>query len=158
MMNPFFHLTFRPNIRLVSSVREFTVNFYRRMLADREVSSRLALATHELLENAVSYAADDETTVRVEMLDGQLTIRTWNRSNEDNTASLRNVIDEMNATTDPNRFYLALMERTALSPEGSGLGLARVRAEADMTITYKIENNEVCIEAKMPIRSGAVAA
>ena len=50
---PYFHLVFRPNIKLVSTVRRFTGEFYRRVLVDQELASRLALATHEMLENAM---------------------------------------------------------------------------------------------------------
>ena len=52
---PYFHLVFRPNIKLVSTVRRFTGEFYRRVLVDQDLASRLALATHEMLENAVTY-------------------------------------------------------------------------------------------------------
>jgi hypothetical protein len=155
MAAPYFQLSFRPNIRLVSTVREFTVQFYRRLLSDSELSSRLSVATHELLENAVSYALDDETTVRIEIADDQLVIKTWNRTSLESAAIVRSLIDEMNAS-DPNEFYQKLMAKTALSPDGSGLGLARIRAEAEMQLSYQIESDRVCIRASAPV-GGAIA-
>ncbi len=155
MAAPYFQLSFRPNIRLVSTVREFTVQFYRRLLSDSELSSRVSVATHELLENAVSYALDDETTVRIEIADDQLVIKTWNRTSLESGAIVRSLIDEMNAS-DPNEFYQKLMAKTALSPDGSGLGLARIRAEAEMQLSYQIDSDRVCIRASAPV-AGAIA-
>ena len=154
---PFFHLSFRPNLRLVSAVREFTAGFYQRILADPDLSSRIALATHELLENAVSYSVDDETTVRVELEADQLVIKTWNRGSYESVATVRALIDEINEIEDPDRFYQHLMAQTALRPEGSGLGLARIRAEAEMQLSYEIDRDVVCIRATTPVR-GRVAA
>ena len=154
---PYFHLSFRPNLKLVSSVREFTVAFYQRVLADPDLSSRIALATHELLENAVSYAVDDETTVRVEIEGDQLVIKTWNRSSYESAATVRALIDEINEFADPDQFYLHLMTKTAHKPEGSGLGLARIRAEAEMQLSYEIERDRVCIRATTPVY-GRIAA
>jgi hypothetical protein len=145
----YFHLTFRPNLKHVSTVREFVVQFYRRSLVDNEMSSRLAIATHELLENAVNYAADDETSLRVEIAQDQLIIKTWNRSDEGRLARLCALIDEMNAN-DPDHFYQTVMERTAFA-EGSGLGLARIRAEAEMQVAYQIEHGSVCVRATAAI-------
>jgi len=149
---PYFHVSFRPNFKLVSTVRRFTEEFYQRMLDDQEVSEKVALATHELLENAISYAIDDETGVRVELDDDQVIVKTWNRSTPERLASLRAVIDEMNQATDPDAYYQQLMQKTAYRTDGSGLGLARIRAEAEMAIRYEITTDRVCIEARATVK------
>ncbi|HEY4239648.1 MAG TPA: ATP-binding protein [Kofleriaceae bacterium] len=147
--NPaYFHVAFRPNLRLVSTVRRFTDEFYRRVLVDQEVSSRLALATHELLENAVAYAVDGETGVRIDLADDNLTIKTWNRTSADRVESVRAAIDEMNRAPDADEYYQLMLLKTAKRTDGSGLGLARIRAEADMSVSYEIEDDRVCIVAK----------
>ena len=151
---PYFHLVFRPNIKLVSTVRRFTGDFYRRVLVDQELSSRLALATHELLENAVAYSADAETAIRIEIEGETLTVRTWNRTTHDRLDEVRSHIDEINAAKDPEQFYQQLLVRSAKRTEGSGLGLARVSAEADMKIAYEIERDKVCIRATTAIVGG----
>src|ERR1700759_5349664 len=53
-----FELNFRPNVELISLVRRFVSEFYDRVLTDRDAVARLALATHELLENAVKDSID----------------------------------------------------------------------------------------------------
>ena len=151
---PYFHLSFRPNIKLVSTVRRFTAEFYKRVLADQELSSRLALATHELLENAVAYALDGETAVRIELDDETLWIKTWNRTTPERITALRGLIDEMNSKADPDEFYQSQLQNTAKRTDGSGLGLGRIRSEAEMNVSYEIENDRVCIVASTAIVGG----
>jgi hypothetical protein len=107
----------------------------------------VALATHELLENAVAYAVDGETGVRIEVVEDLLVIKTWNRATPDRVETLRAAIDQMNQEKDADKYYQTMLEKTAYRTDGSGLGLARIRAEADMRISYAIESDKVCIEA-----------
>src|SRR5690606_31320208 len=140
---------FRPNIKLISTVRRFVNEFYMRLLVGQEVSSRLALATHELLENAVAYAADGETEVRIEVRGKELLVRTWNRAEPGHLEALKGLIDEMNQATDADEYYQKRLAISARRSEGSGLGLARIRAEAEMQVAYEIEKDRVCILARM---------
>jgi anti-sigma regulatory factor (Ser/Thr protein kinase) len=151
---PYFHLVFRPNIKLVSTVRRFTGEFYRRVLVDQELASRLALATHELLENAVAYAHDDETAIRIEVEGDLLSVRTWNRATPERLTSIRNAIDRVMSAADPDLYYQEQMSVAAKRNEGSGLGLARVRHEAEMNLTYEIDNDRACIRAVAKIIGG----
>jgi len=149
---PYFHVSFRPNFRLVSTVRKFTEEFYDRMLGDRDASERLALATHELLENAIAYASDDETEVRVELTEDVLIVKTWNHATPERLANLKTMIDEVNGAPDPNAYYQQLMNKTAYRKDGSGLGLARIRAEADMSISYEVTTDRVCVAASTTVK------
>ena len=151
---PYFHLVFRPNIKLVSTVRRFTGEFYRRVLVDQELASRLALATHELLENAVAYAHDDETAIRIEVDGDLLSVRTWNRATPERLTAIRSSIDRVMAAPDPDAFYQEQMSVAAKRNDGSGLGLARVRNEAEMTISYDIDKDKACIRAVTKIVGG----
>ncbi len=151
---PYFHLTFRPNVSLVSTVRRFIGEFYRRILVDQELAPRLALATHELLENAVAYAIDGETEVEIELVGDQLTVKTWNRTLPERVAIVRSMIDAMNAESDADAHYQKLLIRTSKEPVGSGLGLARVRAECDMRVRYEIQDDRVCILATTNVTGG----
>ena len=152
MEHPFFHVSFRPNVKLVSTVRRFTAEFYERVLVDQEVSEKVALATHELLENAVAYALDGETGVRIEVVEDLLTIKTWNRTSPERLEAVKAAVDQMNQESDPDKYYQGMLEKTAYRTDGSGLGLARIRAEADMTVKCVIESDRVCIEASTSLR------
>lgn len=147
-----FELIFRPNLELVSIVRRFVSDFYARMLNDPDAVSRVALATHELLENAVKYSTDGGTSLSITVDHGEseslISIRMTNRASKENVDMLRGIFEEMTAESDPFAQYQTAMARSAKRKEGSGLGLVRVRAEGEMTMSYTINDDCVCILAQ----------
>lgn len=149
---PCFTLSFRPNTALVSSVRRFVADIWESWLTP-ELTSQVALASHELLENAVQYSSDGETEVHIEieMLgNGQtVCIRTRNAASPENLDVLRAAFAELEAATDPDAYYQAMMRRTAKRTDGSGLGLARIRAETGLSMSLDIADNQVSISARI---------
>src|SRR6476659_8158273 len=94
---PFVDLSFSPNIGLVSMVRQFASDFYTEQLGPGDAVSRIALATHEILENAVKYSLDGMTRVRIEYrpgAPGTVQIRTWNRPRPEHLEVLRKNMNE----------------------------------------------------------------
>jgi hypothetical protein len=153
MKHPFFQVSFRPNVKLISTVRKFTEEFYQRLLDDRVTSEKVALATHELLENAVAYASDGDTSIRVEMGDDELTIKTWNRTSPERQTALVALIHELNQVTDPDAHYQRAMDRTAYRTDGSGLGLVRIMAEAEMTLGVEVLQDGISVSASTKINA-----
>jgi hypothetical protein len=157
----YFELSFSPNVRLVGTVRRFVSEFYAQVLADADVTSRLAVATHELLENAVRYSVDGNTTIRVgvkrDATATRVTIGTSNRARPANTATVQRALDELAAAPEPRSHYQVLMRRNMKRTDGSGLGLGRVRAESGMTISCRIENDIVHVRAEAQFELGKTA-
>jgi anti-sigma regulatory factor (Ser/Thr protein kinase) len=92
----YFEIHFAPNVQLVSVVQRFAAEFYQRFSSDPDVTSRVALATLELLENAVKYSKDGRTTIRIEIEDTKAkTVRIVlrNRAENANIAAIRDVLD-----------------------------------------------------------------
>lgn len=147
-----FELAFRPNVQLINVVRRFVTDFYDEVIGDPDAVSRLALATHELLENAVRYSTDGETRIRIGIEPAQdgafLTIRMQNTAETTHRATLGVLFEEMKAADDPMDHYCLVMRRNAKRQDGSGLGLARIRAEAEMTLDYEVEGELVTIIAR----------
>jgi anti-sigma regulatory factor (Ser/Thr protein kinase) len=146
-----FELSFSPNVALVSTVRRFVSEFYVQLLLDSEATSQLAVATHELLDNAVQYSCDGNTSIRIGMTVQGSSVRidicTKNRATPENIAAARRSLDELTKAEDAGAHFQKLMRETATRPDGSGLGLARVRTEADMELSYDVTDDEFQLRA-----------
>jgi hypothetical protein len=145
-------VSLRPTTELIAAVREFAQELTAEVLGDREIGSRVALAVHELLENAVKYSTDGEAVVSVAIAerDGRplASVTVTNRIGAERVAALREALDELSAAADPQAFYRDVMLRGALRASGSGLGLARIRAEADMSVRGEIQGDAVSVVAE----------
>ena len=147
----YFELNFSPNARLVPSVRRFVSEFYSHVLASPDFTSQLAVATHELLDNAVRYSLDGNTSIRIGIKrlprSTRVTIDTRNRAPAMSIDAMRTVLDELASAADPDAHYQVLMRRSAKRVDGSGLGLGRVRAESGMALSYEVEEDSVHVRA-----------
>ncbi len=148
-------LEFKPNLELIAVVRRFVSDFYDQLLRDPDAVSRVALTTHELLENAVRHAEGGETTLNIAIERGaqthMLTIRMTNRASIGKRESLAAVFADMQSASDPFEHYCSVMRKNARRTDGSGLGLARIRAEADMVLQYDVNGDTVVITATTPV-------
>lgn len=159
METAYFELNFKPNVQLVSVVRRFVTEFYQRFLNDPDGTSRVALATHELLENAVKYSRDGETTIRIEVAQNEtpkrVSIQLRNRAELAHIAAIREIVDGVSRADDATAFYHQLIATKAKKKAaGSGLGLARICAEAEMKINYDVQGDTVLIEASTVMTEG----
>lgn len=151
-------LSFSPNVRLIATVRRFVREFYDRILGDENVTSRLVVATHELLENAVRYAADGQSTIRIGVRRSNnavhVTIETRNKADPANRTELSGLLDEMRAAVDRPTFYRELMKKSAKRTEGSGLGLGRIHTESEMDLSCNFVGDyvELRAEASFPAK------
>lgn len=141
-------LTFKASLRLVSLLRRFIVDFYAPIFGDRAEASRIGLAAHELIENAVKYGTSDEVTVEVRVLRGTeptVCIRTHNRASPENIRVLRQQLAEIDAASNIVDHYHSVISRSARRAHGSGLGLARVAAEADMRMSAEFPSSDAVV-------------
>jgi hypothetical protein len=156
-----FELQFAPNVALVATVRRFVTDFYGKVVNDDDVTDRLAVTAHELLDNAVRYSVDAQTGIGIRVgHDGtnvDVTIRTMNRASAEQLEAARRALDEVVSAPDASAVYAAQVRRAATRTEGSGLGLGRVRAEMGLTLSYEIRDDCVTIVARgrFPVRTAA---
>jgi anti-sigma regulatory factor (Ser/Thr protein kinase) len=145
----YFELVFRPSVILTTVVRRFISDFYERVFACEDSTSRLALATQELLENAIKYGVAGDTVLSIDY-DRRtkiVRIRTSNRSDPDHIAILQRRFGEMRAVPDAFKFYQQLLRASMHETVGSGLGLARIRCEGEMDIDLTVTGDLVDISA-----------
>ncbi|MEZ4260386.1 MAG: ATP-binding protein [Polyangiaceae bacterium] len=150
-------LSFSPNVDLISTVRRFVGDFYQRVLGDAELASRIVVATHELLENAVRYSSDAQSKIRLSIEDVSPTevdvvISTENRSSDAHRQKLIELIEAMHADPDAQHFYQALVRGSARRKEGSGLGLGRIHAESEMSVDVDVDGDRVRLRAHARFR------
>lgn len=129
----------------VPDVRRFVEKMHRRIVNAND-ASRVAVATHELLENAIKFSTDGSTSLRVEIGGSRVTITTRNRARPNDLEELRQIARDLAAALDPILYYLERMKRP--STQLGGLGLGRVAAEAEMKIELELDGDLVQIRAE----------
>lgn len=154
MPSPMFELTCMVTLEEVPEIRRLVERVHRRFLPNRDDISRVAMATHELLENAIKFSTDGMATIRIEVpSNGEVLITTRNRANTNDLAGLRKLTTELQTAPDPMLFYISLMQR---APEArGGLGIGRVAAEGEMQIALELHGDVVEISARAGLASAA---
>lgn len=135
---------------MITVVRKFIESLYARIL-DEETACRVGLTAHELLDNAIRCSAVAPVKVSVEVDDKMVTVHTENRAQASDIAYLERMFAEMQNHSDPFAYYLELMKRSAGQKDTSGLGLGRIWAEADMTLSCETTADRVSIRAQLPL-------
>ena len=142
---------YRPRVRLIASTRALVTDLCEQLLDDADATSRVAMTAHELMENVAKYSSGGEGSVEVELSErnGQsyVQVSTKNRASAEQRETLQNVIGELRRALDPIAYYDAVIAKSARS-KGSGLGLARIRAEGKMDVDLSIDGDEVTISAR----------
>jgi len=144
-------VTFRPTVPLISSTRRFSADLLASVLKDPDCTSRVTLTIHELLENTLKYSTDGQallhvTVANVEGGGRRVEIVARNRATPEQAEDLRRRIHALAEAPDPMALYVDLMRESA-QRSGSGLGLARIRAEAEMDLSWAREGDAVVVSA-----------
>lgn len=152
-------LAFRPSIELISSTRRFVADFLDGVVTDPDASSRVAMTIHELLENVFKYSIDGCARVDLALDDREeqkvVRILSTNRATRDRMLELTQRLDELQGAEDPLELYYRIIAESAKRKEGSGLGLARIRAEGEMDLSYVVVGDQITIVAETPVEVAA---
>lgn len=145
-------LTLDTDPRIVSITRRFVEQAMEKLVDDADAVFRVAMAAHELLENAAKYARNRQACLALRLepdRDGgrQAVLTMMNQTSDDHIERLRRNFEEMNSREDPYDYYFELMRRNAADVNVSGLGLARIRAEGEMRLALDTIGSQVFIRA-----------
>ena len=158
-MHTLLRLEGTPPLPAIAATREYVRALYDTWLGNPELSARVAMAAHELLENVAKYASAEPRRLETEVVrrGARECVRIWttNAATSERIAMLQGILTELNESADPFDTYVRFITRSSESSEESCLGLARIRAEAGMTLECSVSGSEVTICAEAPLKSGA---
>lgn len=148
-----FELSVAPEAITIASVRRFLGELCARLLSNREITSKVLVATHELLDNSIRHSSSQAASgIRVELhrsvQDVRVVIVTRNHASDVRKSELTRIIDEVHASSERASFYQVLLERVAKGIDGAGLGLGRVHVEADFDLSVRFEEDVVIVRAE----------
>jgi len=143
----------------IDELRRFTESFCACACPGQDREAQVALAVHELMQNAVPHAHGEEVELMLEVSRERdvVAIRVSNRCSDEDYQALRERIERMNGEPDALAHYVQMMRENPASTRG-GLGLARVRFEAQLEISVRREAGRVIVEACGPLRAPRLPA
>ena len=143
----------------IDEIRRFTESFCACACPGQDREAQVALAVHELMQNALPHAHGDgvELVLEVNREADAIAIRVTNRCSDEDFESLRERIDRMNREPDALAHYVKMMRENPSTTRG-GLGLARVRFEAQLELSVHREAGRVTVEAAGPLRAPRLPA
>jgi anti-sigma regulatory factor (Ser/Thr protein kinase) len=143
----------------IDELRRFTESFCACACPGQDREAQVALAVHELMQNAVPQAHGEEVELMLEVSRERdvVAIRVSNRCSDDDFDGLRARVEKMNSEPDALAHYVQTMKENPATTRG-GLGLARVRFEAQLEISVRREAGRVIVEACGPLRAPRLPA
>jgi hypothetical protein len=143
---------------LAGKIANWLIDFCQMTIGDTETTSRLHMAAHELVENVLKYGTTPELGLEFELERGDhesfVRIKTRNTAAPEQLEEVTRRVSELRAAVDPIAYYDQLIRSTAGVMGMSGLGLARIRAEAGLDVDCSVEGQEVSITVQATMRSG----
>ncbi len=150
-MRDYVKLQMAPSWELVNTTREYLLNVLTHTLGDAMLGSQIALAAHELIENAIKYSAPNGTRkirIQVEERVGAIVVTVENDARREDIQSLVAEITAATEATDPMAYYRDKIELAVTRSDGRAcLGLARIRFESQMSIKWTLSGSRVRVSA-----------
>jgi anti-sigma regulatory factor (Ser/Thr protein kinase) len=142
-------LRMRPPWVFVDEIRRFVESFCACACPGQTREAQVALAVHELMQNAIPQAGGDDVdlTLQVDPAADRIEIAVSNPCSEEQFQELLTRIERLNSEPDALRSYLRAMTEAPALTRG-GLGLARVRFEAQLELSVLREGRRVTVLAR----------
>jgi anti-sigma regulatory factor (Ser/Thr protein kinase) len=151
-------LRMQPTWVVVDDIRHFVETFCASACPEAEREEQVALATHELVQNAIANAATPDIEVRLEVdrAADRVCVSVSNDARADQIEVLRSRLDKTQSYESPLEGYVAAMRE---DPESrGGIGLARIRFEAALDLALDVQGERVTIRAAGPFASPSLPA
>ena len=145
-------LRMKPPWVFVDEIRRFVESFCACACPGQSREAQIALAVHELMQNAIPQAGGDDVdlTLQVDPTANRIEIAVSNPCSDDQFHELQARVERLNAEPDALRSYLKAMTEAPATTRG-GLGLARIRFEAQLELAVLREGRRVTVLARGPL-------
>lgn len=151
-LQPSVVLRFPPQRSFVTRAASLVRCFCAGLIGDGDALSRVNMVAHELVENVVKYSNGGICELRVDLhFDGRapvVRIETTNAVADEGIEDFDRLLVAVQETPDPVAFYDCTIRASAKRQDGSGLGLARIRAEGEMDLSHQFNDGRVTIRAE----------
>jgi hypothetical protein len=151
---PLLSLRLAPPWAFIDEVRKFVQAFCGSACPGADREAHIALAVHELMQNAVSVSSEGEVALDLEIDPDadRVVVQVANACTPAAAAALQARIDRMNREPDALKQYLRTMAESPPAVRG-GLGLARVRFESQLDLDARFDAGWVTVRASGKLRA-----
>jgi len=141
-------LRMKPPWVFVDEIRRFVESFCSCACPGETREAQVALAVHELMQNAIPHAGGEsvDLTLQVDPAADRIEIAVSNPATEEQFADFKDRLDRINREPDPLQSYLRAMAEAPMNQRG-GLGLARIRFEAQLELSITREGSRITVLA-----------
>jgi anti-sigma regulatory factor (Ser/Thr protein kinase) len=152
-------LRMKPPWVFVDEIRRFVESFCACACPGQTREAQVALAVHELMQNAIPHAGGEsvDLTLQVDPIADRIEIAVSNPATAEQFQEVKNRLDRINGEPDPLQSYLRAMAEAPMNQRG-GLGLARVRFEAQLDLSITREGNRITVLAWGRLRAPQIQA
>lgn len=130
-------------------------DFCRNVVDDQETHFAFQLAAYELIENLVKYASGEQVGVRIEVESTprgpELVLETQNQAVPERLRDVSARLTAAENAADPIVHFDELVQESLESPGESRLGLGRLRAEGELTLSHRVEHDTLFVEVRRPV-------
>lgn len=145
-------LRMKPPWVFVDEIRRFVESFCACACPGQQREAQVALAVHELMQNAIPQAGgeDVDLTLQVDPVANRIEVAVSNPCSDEQFHDLLARVERLNSEPDALRSYLRAMSEAPSAARG-GLGLARVRFEAQLELSVLREGRRVTVLGRGPL-------
>ncbi len=144
-------LRMQPSWVVVDDIRRFVARFCANACPEAEREEQVALAAHELVQNAIANAATPDIEMKLELDRSRerVVVSVSNHARADQIEVLRSRLARMRSHANALEGYVAAMRE---DPESrGGIGLARIRFEAALDLALEVDGERITIHAAGPL-------
>lgn len=149
-------IEFAPTSGCLGSIVSVVTDFCRNVVDDPGIKFAFQLAAYELTENLVKYSTSGLASLRIEVESSvrgpEIVLTTKNEAPPDRLADASARLQAVEEATDPVAHLDELVKESLTTPTESRLGLGRLRAEGDLSLSHRVVEGSLIVQVRRSAR------